>query len=402
MTKLKQLIKQLFAKQVTQEDYEPFLTQLNINNIIKVRYVTVAFIIMEIIMLALHLNIKHDTLFVFPDLLYGIMYVLMLSFMFVMRFAFEKWSHQDPLPLTKIRAFGVVFSLFILLWSATISLLDLTDGGEAMVYVVGLIGVGTVPFYKPLTSLVMYVTAHLYYLLVFIFFITPTGHAFANIVNPSLFVILSWSISVIRYHHQEKDFVDQKIIQSQSQEMKKVIEESAVVNAKLTRLSQTDALTGCYNFYMFQEKIKEAWWECLISQEPLSLLMIDIDNFKTLNDRYGHQAGDICLQCVGGVLNSASEHPGCSVARYGGDEFAIILKKTTQKEAIRIVERIRKDVEKLEVPECPFPFPSFKITISIGINTIIPTEADTIEHFIRETDIALYQAKALRNKYITA
>ena len=88
--------------------------------------------------------------------------------MFVMRFAFEKWSHQDPLPLTKIRAFGVVFSLFILLWSATISLLDLTDGGEAMVYVVGLIGVGTVPFYKPLTSLVMYVTAHLYYLLVFI------------------------------------------------------------------------------------------------------------------------------------------------------------------------------------------------------------------------------------------
>lgn len=393
VTNIIKQFKEIFKVSINRDDYQSFLVKNNQFNLIRVKYTTITFIVLELIMLVFHLIYKTDTLFTFPDVFYGAMYILMIILMIIFNRIFNRWHHEKPLPLGKIRFTGVVFISFILLWCATITLIDLSHRGEEMVYVIALIAIGTVPLFKPLTTLIVYLVIHCYYLGGLFIWIVPSQPSFSNIINPTLFVILAWVISVMRYRSQEKDYLDQKTVE-------RIIEELAIANQKLTRLSQIDGLTGCYNYYMFQEKVKSAWQNCLEKQSPLSLIMIDIDFFKTINDQYGHQAGDACLKSVASALIDNVTCPDGAVARYGGDEFIIILPKIEAKEARGIAEALRKKVEVLDISECQLRKKALKLTISQGVNTIIPDNNQTVEQFIRDTDFALYQAKAERNCYV--
>jgi diguanylate cyclase (GGDEF)-like protein len=116
----------------------------------------------------------------------------------------------------------------------------------------------------------------------------------------------------------------------------------------------------------------------------MSVMMLDVDEFKSYNDRYGHPAGDAALKIVAGVLKDILR--GADVAaRYGGEEFAILLPQTTSTEAAAIAERLRQRVEHTE-------FPKRKVTISIGIASC-SNEIDTPEDIIGAADHALYEAK---------
>ncbi len=163
-------------------------------------------------------------------------------------------------------------------------------------------------------------------------------------------------------------------------------------NRILHELSTKDGLTGIWNRRVFDERIATEWNNALRNSTPLSIIMLDIDYFKTYNDILGHQEGDDCLRKVASVIKDTVKRSGDMVFRYGGEEFIIILPQTNQQGAEKVAENIRKAVINLEIPH-PGSKVNKYVTTSLGINTIIPTDDCTIKKFIEDADKALYKAK---------
>ncbi|MBD3789507.1 MAG: GGDEF domain-containing protein [Campylobacterales bacterium] len=166
---------------------------------------------------------------------------------------------------------------------------------------------------------------------------------------------------------------------------------------KLAKLALHDALTGLYNRGHFDQKLQEELNRTLRYGRSLSLLMLDIDFFKKVNDTYGHQAGDEVLKNIAHIILSSIRNSDYA-ARYGGEEFAIILPETDPTEAVQLAERIRTAIEqnKFKTSENDIP-----ITISIGVGT--SKKETTPELLIEAADSALYQAKENgRNQVVCA
>lgn len=159
---------------------------------------------------------------------------------------------------------------------------------------------------------------------------------------------------------------------------------------KLGELANIDGLTGVYNHRFFHESLKEKIVSCKKSENPISLILLDIDYFKHYNDLYGHQKGDAVLKKIGLILKNNVRIKDIP-ARYGGEEFTVILPNASEKEAIFIAEEIRLAVErhKFEGEENQ---PKGKITVSVGISTF-PDKAKNDVELIKSADDALYRAK---------
>ncbi|HID07947.1 MAG TPA: GGDEF domain-containing protein [Armatimonadetes bacterium] len=164
--------------------------------------------------------------------------------------------------------------------------------------------------------------------------------------------------------------------------------ENAHLYEEVERLATTDGLTGLYEHRYFQEALENELRRGLRYKHPTSLMMIDIDHFKELNDTYGHQVGDDVLRRLAEVLRSqAREHD--IVARYGGEEFALLLPVTPKEGALAAAARLRHAVE-----VTPFRAreETIHITVSVGIATC-PSDATTRDTLIDKADQALYAAK---------
>jgi diguanylate cyclase (GGDEF)-like protein len=120
--------------------------------------------------------------------------------------------------------------------------------------------------------------------------------------------------------------------------------------------------------------------------------MLDVDHFKAFNDNYGHQAGDDCLVNLANALQEQLQRPGDMLARYGGEEFMIILPNTDGDGAAALGEKLRQQIEDLAI-EHAYSSTASAVTISVGAATVLPDANGTIEHLLREADIALYRAK---------
>jgi len=158
--------------------------------------------------------------------------------------------------------------------------------------------------------------------------------------------------------------------------------------AELQKMAVTDGLTGLYNHRHFQERLYAEFTRSRRIPEPLSLLFVDIDLFKSINDSHGHPAGDEILRGVAGVIRNNVREIDV-LARYGGEEFAVILPGTDREGAGKMAERLRRSVA-----EHAFyiDWKEIKITVSVGAATY-PTDAADKEDLILKADQALYRAK---------
>lgn len=178
-------------------------------------------------------------------------------------------------------------------------------------------------------------------------------------------------------------------------EMLNVVEKQtnklAIANEQLNKLATIDSLTKIFNRRKFDEKL-DYHWRCLHrDQNPLSIILCDVDYFKQFNDTYGHSDGDQCLYSVAQIINNNIRRPADIAARYGGEEFALILPNTELAGAEIVAEKIRKDVEDLQIKN---EKSSYKVvTISLGIATITPFEQLSKEDIVNLADKALYLAK---------
>jgi diguanylate cyclase (GGDEF)-like protein len=171
-------------------------------------------------------------------------------------------------------------------------------------------------------------------------------------------------------------------------------------NQELQRLSRVDKLTQIANRYHFDEYLLQEWNRLELEQQPLSLIICDVDYFKKYNDFYGHQGGDRCLQQIAQVLLSVVKRPTDLVARYGGEEFAVIVPSTDVQGAIVVAEEIQQAIRQSKLPHARSDVSEF-ITISLGIATIVPTSITSFANLIAAADKALYEAKRQgRDRYI--
>ncbi|HPC36688.1 MAG TPA: diguanylate cyclase [Candidatus Marinimicrobia bacterium] len=184
------------------------------------------------------------------------------------------------------------------------------------------------------------------------------------------------------------------LLDTRVQERTQALEEA---NRRLESLSTTDALTGIYNRRHFDQELKREIARSKRYNSPLSLLMLDIDLFKIVNDTYGHLLGDEVLKAIGQILtNCLRKNDIC--ARYGGEEFVVLLPETGEKEAFLVAEKIRATVAKREIA---FEQSLARVTISIGIAQFNSTEMAEGTQLVDAADKALYQAKRSgRNKSV--
>lgn len=168
---------------------------------------------------------------------------------------------------------------------------------------------------------------------------------------------------------------------------------------KLEQLAKLDGLTQLANRRFFDQQLTQEWKRLQREQQPLSVLLLDVDYFKLYNDTYGHQAGDDCLRQVAIAMQQAVKRPTDLVARYGGEEFVILLPNTDQEGAVWIAQTIQAQVQQLGIVHESSSV-SDRITMSIGIATVVPQRDSEPEAIIAIADQALYQAKTQgRNTY---
>jgi diguanylate cyclase (GGDEF)-like protein len=163
-------------------------------------------------------------------------------------------------------------------------------------------------------------------------------------------------------------------------------------NVQLAHLSTTDGLTGIANRRLFDQTLLAEWQRSARSQQPLSLLMVDIDHFKRYNDHYGHLAGDDCLRRVARILESCVMRSGELVARYGGEEFALLLPGTDAHEANVVARRCHDELQKACISHANSPASPW-LGISIGVASATATQDSLPETLLGSADTALYRAK---------
>jgi diguanylate cyclase (GGDEF)-like protein/PAS domain S-box-containing protein len=163
-------------------------------------------------------------------------------------------------------------------------------------------------------------------------------------------------------------------------------------NQELQSLVGKDGLTQIANRRKFDDYLKREWSRLSREQEPLSLIMCDIDYFKFYNDTYGHQSGDDCLCEVARLISQNVTRPADLVARYGGEEFAVILPNTHPEGALHVAENIRLEIQKLKIENKQSPVDKY-VTLSLGVASMVPDQKFSYEALIDISDKALYEAK---------
>jgi diguanylate cyclase (GGDEF)-like protein len=188
------------------------------------------------------------------------------------------------------------------------------------------------------------------------------------------------------------------IVNKKNTELGLLNQKLAVANETLKSLSVTDGLTGAYNHRYFKNHIQEQLELAKRNHNTyMSLLMIDVDEFKSINDRFGHVIGDKLLQEISKTIQKALPRSTDVVARYGGDEFVVALYDTKIHGALIVGQRIRRDIEQCKISlDAVFEDDTSSLvgtTVSIGIISILPTVTTSSESIITLADEALYIAK---------
>lgn len=199
-----------------------------------------------------------------------------------------------------------------------------------------------------------------------------------------------------------EDITSRVRIKAQRDEIIGVLEERVRERtAELEKLSMTDALTEVANRRRLDEQIELEWDRAVRAKDPLSIVIIDIDYFKELNDCLGHGPGDRALTAFAGELKQIARRPADLIARYGGDEFVLVLPETDPEGALCIAKQIQMAVQWLDFPNPGSPISS-RLTVSQGIATAWPSKKGDGNSLMLQADQELYKAKQAGKNRISA
>jgi two-component system, chemotaxis family, response regulator WspR len=203
---------------------------------------------------------------------------------------------------------------------------------------------------------------------------------------------------VARIRHHSKAYLHQIQRNQAYRALHESQEQLVLMNIELQRLNNIDGLTGLSNRRYLDEFLTTEWKRALREQTALSVLMIDVDDFKRYNDTYGHLAGDEVLKEVATTITQGIKRPADLAARFGGEEFIVVLPNTEPAGAQCVAEDIRHRLENLRIPHSAATTIPY-VTISVGTASMIPRKSDSSADLVAMADAALYKAKkAGRNR----
>lgn len=201
---------------------------------------------------------------------------------------------------------------------------------------------------------------------------------------------------------EESTFLEQRLPETGVYELKTLaktanaaLDDIRDLNKKLLMMTNIDGLTGIPNRRFFDVSFDKEFKRALRNGLEISIIMIDIDHFKKFNDTYGHINGDECLKTVAGIIAASLQRPADFTARFGGEEFIVILPETGKEGAKFLAEAIRKTVKGAEIKLSNGT--TTRVTISLGISTSVPNVTTVRDSLIENADIALYTAKRARD-----
>jgi two-component system chemotaxis family response regulator WspR len=205
---------------------------------------------------------------------------------------------------------------------------------------------------------------------------------------------------IARVRHHSKAYINQlqrdEAYRALHESQRKLLE----INHELQRLTHVDGLTGLSNRRYFNDYSGPQWKLAIRDKAPLAILMVDVDDFKKYNDTYGHLAGDEVLKSIGGALLRSFARPTDLPARFGGEEFVVLLPATPFESLHTLGERLRTNVEELNIPHAAGV--CGHVTVSIGGAATVPAGDDALLTLIEAADQALYEAKAAgKNRVMT-
>jgi len=180
-------------------------------------------------------------------------------------------------------------------------------------------------------------------------------------------------------------------VDNRTAELKDALEKLSEAHIVLKELTTIDAVTGIRNRHYFDEVFDQEWRRALRQQYDISLLLLDIDYFKKVNDTYGHLAGDECLAAVAQKIDTMINRPSDVVARYGGEEFVVILPYTSSENARHLAIQV---CEGLSDRVFSADGNNINVTVSIGVSSAVPTEQGRPRDLLSQADEALYRAKS--------
>lgn len=189
---------------------------------------------------------------------------------------------------------------------------------------------------------------------------------------------------------QSRDELEARV-ELRTRELNHALTELGTLNRQLHEVSRRDGLTGVYNRRFLEQSLDLLWESCAEAGEPFAVLMFDLDHFKSINDRYGHLVGDDCLRAVADVLHAHLRGPRECLARWGGEEFILLLPGVPLEDARIRAEQMRSA---LETRAPPPQGALIELRVSIGVAAAYPTPGSQVTRLIEAADRALYQAKA--------
>ncbi|MFT3930370.1 MAG: diguanylate cyclase [Spongiibacteraceae bacterium] len=231
--------------------------------------------------------------------------------------------------------------------------------------------------------------------------LSPYAGAFLAAVHGGIYTLkfgASYQLAArLSAHLQEEVDIRTRELREKNHNLEQTQNALQRANENLRELSVTDGLTRVNNRMYFEQQFEKEWRRCARHALPLSILMIDADHFKQLNDSAGHLVGDLCLQAIAQTILNNFKRSGEVVARYGGEEFIVLLPDANQSKALAAAEGLRTAIERLSVTDSEGR--SYRVTISIGVSSTIPSIDQRAEQLIATADAALYEAKdAGRNR----
>lgn len=189
-------------------------------------------------------------------------------------------------------------------------------------------------------------------------------------------------------------------VMDRTRELQQANERLRQANEELAKITMIDGLTQVQNRRGFDSLYERAWGMSMREAQPLTVIMMDIDEFKSYNDTYGHLAGDQCVRKVAEVLDALVRRPGDVVARFGGDEFVVVLFNTDENGGVTVADHIRQEIAELKI-NCGDL--GFRISASFGVASVVPDRDLDPAYLIELADQALYRAKEEgRNRVVRA
>ena len=195
----------------------------------------------------------------------------------------------------------------------------------------------------------------------------------------------------LRIEQEARVMLEQRVLE-RTEELNSALRELGEKNRQLSELSTIDGLTGVFNRAHQEEVLSTEWARACRKKGPLSVLMVDIDHFKRINDSYGHPCGDVVLKAVAALIKNFAKRKADVVCRYGGEEFMVILPDTSSEGALAVAEGIRQALAELEIPVADG---LLRVTVSVGLASAIPGSPakDELAALVAAADAALYRAK---------